>query len=84
MGSKRNPHQSRHYKALYEALGPASDQIHDYLEGLSKPQLAQTEKMIEELSNSNCAAMMFYGKRLFQEALRDERYRRIKANAESR
>ena len=79
MGTKRNPHQQRHYRALYDALGPASDQIHDYLEGLSDAQLGQAEKMVDGLDGGNCVAMMFYAKSLLREALADVRYRRFKA-----
>ena len=77
MGTKRNPHRQRHYRALYDALAPASDQIHDYLNGLTDTQLEQAAKMIDDLGTGNCAAMMFYGRKLFQEALRDARYRRL-------
>lgn len=81
MANTRNPHQQRHYRALYDALGPASHQIHDYLKGLSDASLAQAVKMIDGLGTGNCAAMMYYGKTLFHEAVADEVHRRMQSRA---
>ncbi len=73
---RRNPHQQRHYRRLYDITAGASDKVFAYLSGLSDKDLANAARMVDGLSTSNCAATIYYAREMLKEAIRSEQWRR--------